>query len=75
MSDPRAVSELVALLRSEERVYLELRDLLQQERAAMAAMVANGLAEIVDAKEMVAAEAQFLEESRLLVTASLIWQK
>jgi flagellar biosynthesis/type III secretory pathway chaperone len=65
------LTELVAILRSEENVYLELRDLLQRERTAMAAMDAQELAEIVDAKEMIAAEAQFLEDTRLQVTRVL----
>ncbi len=63
--------DLIALLESEERVYDDLRSLLQEEREYMATLDAAELARVVEAKEMTAAEARFLEKSRLEVARSL----
>ncbi len=65
------ISHLVALLESEERVYVELRSLLQREREHMATLDAQALAGVVEAKEMTAAEARYLEESRLALAGAL----
>ncbi|MGH0033736.1 MAG: flagellar protein FlgN [Myxococcota bacterium] len=67
----RRLEDLVGLLESEFRIYEELRTLLQEEREHMAALDARRLAQVVEAKEMAAAEARFMEESRLQVARAL----
>jgi hypothetical protein len=65
------VTRLAQLLAAEERLYVELRDLLQEERDCMVQLDADGLEAVVAAKEVLADEAALLEESRLAVTKEL----
>jgi hypothetical protein len=61
----------LAILEAEERLYLEMRDLLQRERELIAALDAVGVEEVVREKENLAEEGSLLEESRLEVSARL----
>lgn len=65
------VARLAEVLAAEERLYVELRDLLQQERDCMVQLDADGLEAVVTAKEVLADEAALLEESRLAVVREL----
>ena len=65
------VHRLSLVLEAEENLYVELRDLLQRERACMVALDAEGLEQAVDAKETLAEEARLLEESRIDVACEL----
>lgn len=62
---------LVAILEAEERVYLEMRDLLQRERELMARLDAEGLGEVAREKEALADEGRLVEESRVVVVTAL----
>jgi len=64
-------AELLAVLESEERLYLELRQLLQRERELIVNLDAAGLEEAVRRKEALAAEGRLLEEGRLEVAVRL----
>jgi hypothetical protein len=57
--------ELLAVLESEERLYLELRELLQRERKLIVDLDAGGLEEVVRRKEALASEGRLLEEGRV----------
>ncbi len=68
-ADPGA--HLMRVLQAEEKLYLELRALLQREQACITELDAAGLEEAVRAKETLAGEARLLEESRLEVVSAL----
>lgn len=59
------IPHLLAVLEAEERLYLELRDLLQREREVMVHLDPDALAEIVEMKSTFASEGRFLEEARI----------
>ena len=65
------VQRLFTVLDAEERLYLELRDLLQGERELIATLDAAGVEQAVRQKEMLAEEGRLLEESRVEIVASL----
>ncbi len=65
------VGRLLTVLGAEERLYLELRDLLQRERELIASLDAAGLEAGVRQKESLAEEGRLLEESRIEVAAAL----
>ncbi len=71
MSAIPLVDSLIPVLEAEERVYLELRDVLQDERIAILELDAARLERAVDAKAALVDEAQLLEESRREVSAGL----
>jgi hypothetical protein len=75
MSEAESVDEqtqrLLAILEAEERVHLEMRDLLQRERELMARLDAAGLGEVSREKEALADEGRLVEESRIAVAAGL----
>ncbi len=76
MSEPSAqaiqdTERLVAILGAEEKVYLEMRDLLQRERELMARLDATGLGELAREKEALADEGRLVEESRAAVAEAL----
>jgi len=66
------VARLAVVLDAEERLYVELRDLLQRERECMVQLDAEGLEAVVEAKETLLEEAALLEESRLEVVRALV---
>jgi hypothetical protein len=66
-----AVTGLLTILEAEERLYLEMRDLLQRERELIAVLDAAGVEEVVREKENLAEEGSLLEESRLEVSVLL----
>ncbi len=70
MSRP-ARERLEAVLEAEERLYREMRELLQKERALIVALDAPGLTEVALEKEALASEGRMLERSRLEVTEEL----
>lgn len=70
----QAVTRLLTILAAEERLYLELRDLLQRERELILSLDARGVEQAVRDKEILAEEAQLLEESRIEVAAALAQQ-
>ncbi len=55
---------LLSVLSEEERLYVELKSLLQEERALMVARDADNLDRIVAQKEALASEGRLLEECR-----------
>jgi hypothetical protein len=65
------VEGLLTVLGAEERLYLELRDLLQRERELIANLDVAGLEQGVRQKESLAEEGRLLEESRLELAALL----
>lgn len=65
------VKKLETVLEAEERLYVELRDLLQRERVCMVELDAGGLEEAVRRKEALATEGRLLEEARQEVARSL----
>ena len=65
------VQRLLAILEAEERVHLEMRDLLQRERELMARLDAEGLGELAREKEALADEGRLVEESRIALAAAL----
>jgi hypothetical protein len=62
---------LLTVLAAEERLYLELRDLLQRERELIASLDVAGLEQGVRQKQALAEEGRLLEESRLELAALL----
>ncbi len=58
-------NELLDVLESEERLYQELRGVLQEERERIVNLDAGGLEEVVQRKEALAAEGKLLEEGRI----------
>lgn len=62
---------LETVLAAEERLYVELRDLLQRERECMVNLDATGLEDVVLRKEELAGEARLLEETRIQVAGAL----
>jgi hypothetical protein len=65
------VGRLLTVLRAEERLYVEMRDLLQQERELIANLDSAGLELAVRRKEALAEEGRLLEESRVQVASAL----
>jgi hypothetical protein len=61
----------MTILQAEERLYLEMQDLLQRERELIAVLDATGVEEVVREKENLAEEGCLLEESRIEVSAHL----
>ncbi|MCZ7617316.1 MAG: flagellar protein FlgN [Myxococcota bacterium] len=68
------VDRLDQALEAEERLYVELRDLLQQERTHLVDFDAESLERLVETKELLAEEARLLEDSRLSVATRLAEQ-
>lgn len=68
---PREADDLLAVLESEERLYQELRQVLQQERELIVNLDAEGLEQAVMRKEALSAEGRLLEEGRIEVAARL----
>lgn len=64
-------ARIVTVLECEEKLYLELRAVLQRERELVAALDANGLDEMTLRKDALADEGRLLESSRLAVAAEL----
>lgn len=71
MSGSSAVQRLLTVLEAEERLYVELRDLLQREREHMVNLDARGIEEVVRRKESLSEEGRLLEESRIEVARAL----
>ena len=69
-----AAEDLQTILQAEERLYIEMRELLKRERELIVNLDAVGLEEAVRRKEALAEEGRLLEESRLEVTARLAGQ-
>jgi len=65
------VAGLEVVLRSEEALYLRLRDLLRREEAVLVTLDPAQIAEIVDQKRSLAEEARLLEDSRRALAAGL----
>jgi len=65
---------LLTILAAEERIYVELRDLLQRERELMVALDAEGLEEVARRKAELADEGRLVEESRIEVAGRLARQ-
>ncbi|MFQ5416758.1 MAG: flagellar protein FlgN [Myxococcota bacterium] len=65
------LQRLSRILDAEERFYCDFRGLLQREHACLVELDAEGLEEIVRAKEVLAEEGALLEESRIEVGAEL----
>lgn len=65
------IEALAAVLAVEERLYVELRDLLQREHALMVTLEAEGLEEVALQKEALVDEGRLIEDSRLVVTREL----
>ncbi len=74
MSAAELVDALLPVLEAEEKLYLELRDVLQEERVAILELDAARLELAVGHKTALVDEAQLLEESRREVTARLAAQ-
>ena len=66
-----SLSRLIEVLRTEEGLYVRLRDTLQREHALMASRDAKGLEEVARRKEELADEGRLVEETRLLITREL----
>jgi hypothetical protein len=66
-----ATHRLLAVLETEEQVYLRLRNLLQRERELMVQLDADGLECLAREKEVLADEGRLVEESRQVVAAEL----
>ncbi len=62
---------LLTVLEAEEKLYLELRSLLQEERAWLVALDAARIEEAVQRKESLAAEGRLLEEARIELARAL----
>ena len=60
-----STERLLEILRAEERVYLEMRDLLQRERELMVSLDAQGLGDAAREKEALSDEGRLVEESRV----------
>jgi flagellar biosynthesis/type III secretory pathway chaperone len=71
MTSRDTVHRLARVLDAEERLYVELRDLLQHERECMLNLDAEGLERAVESKEGLVEEARLLEESRIEVAREL----
>lgn len=69
-----SLASLLTILEAEERLYVELRDLLQKERVCMVNLDSDGLEEAVRGKEALAVEGRLLEESRSEVARALASQ-
>ena len=65
------VGRLLAILAAEERVQLEMRDLLQRERELMARLDAEGLGALAREKEALADEGRLVEEGRTAAARAL----
>lgn len=58
-------------LAAEEKLYLELRDLLQQERTYLVEFDGEALERLVETKELLAEEARLLEDSRVHIATRI----
>jgi hypothetical protein len=63
--------ELLRILESEERLYCDLREVLQRERELIVNLDAAGLEDAVLRKEALSAEGRLLEEGRIEVATRL----
>ncbi|NNL66224.1 MAG: flagellar protein FlgN [Myxococcales bacterium] len=68
---PESARELLEVLESEERLYRELREVLQEERVMIVKLDAAGLEDAVMRKEALSAEGRLLEEGRIAVAQRL----
>jgi flagellar biosynthesis/type III secretory pathway chaperone len=68
---PKSFDALIELLGQEDAIYRELADLLDEEQAAMIAMAADRLGEIVARKETLALRVKALDESRKVLARRL----
>ena len=68
---PDTADRLLEILRAEERVYLEMRDLLQRERELMVTLDPAALGEVARDKEALADEGRLVEESRVVLAAQM----
>lgn len=59
------IAGLTAVLDAEEKLYVELRDLLQREHGLMVSLDAEGLEEVARRKEELADEGRLVEETRM----------
>lgn len=66
-----ACARLLTLLDAEERLYLELRSVLQREREALVALDAAAVEDVVRHKEALAEEGRLLEEGRVELALAL----
>ncbi len=71
MKHTDGVTRLLTILKAEERLYLEMRDLLQRERELILSLDSVGLEQAVREKASLADEGRLLEESRIEVTREL----
>lgn len=72
MTEPLAIAKrLLSVLGEEERLYVELKTLLQEERALMVARDADQLERVVAEKDALAREGKLLEDCRRKVMAEL----
>ena len=71
ISDSDPTLRLLTVLLAEERLYGEMRSLLQEEREILYALDAIALEECVAKKEALAEEGRLLEESRIAVVMDL----
>ncbi|MDP6980485.1 MAG: flagellar protein FlgN [Myxococcota bacterium] len=65
------VRRLLSILSEEERLYVELKSLLQEEHARMVARDADAIEQIVAQKDALASEGRLLEECRSKVMKEL----
>ena len=66
-----AGARLLQVLESEERLYVEMRTLLQRERECIVGLRGEELEELVREKALLAEEGRLLEESRAAVAGEL----
>ncbi|MCP3983643.1 MAG: flagellar protein FlgN [bacterium] len=59
------ITGLASVLDAEEKLYVELRDLLQQEHGLMVTLDAEGLEDVARRKEELADEGRLVEETRM----------
>ena len=71
MNQADSVKRLLTILEAEERLYLEMRDLLQKERELILNLDSTGLEQAVREKSALADEGRLLEESRAEVVREL----
>ena len=73
MSETTAITQrLLSVLNEEERLYVELKALMQKERGLMIARDADGLERIIAEKEALGSEGRLLEEWDLKAHVQLV---
>ena len=65
------IAGLTTVLDAEEKLYVELRDLLQREHGLMVTLDAAGLEEVARRKEELADEGRLVEETRMSLCADI----